>query len=99
MDQEKRIARVREMEEAFDLSSAAVRRLSDALDCMDEARDALSRLTEYYESPLWREDFGADDAGLLPPELKRGVLSEDGVWDLLAEWRELKERMRRFFKE
>lgn len=82
------------MEEAFDAASAAVRALSDALNGYEEAREALDRLTEYYESPLWREDFEADEAGLLPPDLKRGVLGEDGVWDLLTEWRELRERIR-----
>lgn len=89
-----RIDRIRAMEEAFDASRSAVRALSDALDGMEQACQTLDRLTEYYESPLWREDFEADEAGLLPPGLKRGVLSEDGVWDLLTEWRELKKRMR-----
>jgi len=40
------------MEEAFDAASAAVRALSDALNGYEEAREALDRLTEYYESPL-----------------------------------------------
>ena len=82
------------MEEAFDAASAAVRALSDALDGYEEAREALDRLTEYYESPLWREDFEADEAGLLPPDLKRGVLGEDGLWELLEERKTLLDRMR-----
>ena len=82
------------MEEAFDAASAAVRALSDALNGYEEAREALDRLTEYYESPLWREDFEADEAGLLPPDLKRGVLGEDGLWDLLEERKTLLDRMR-----
>ena len=48
----------------------------------------LKLLTEYYEGPLWREDFEADEAGKLPKELKRGVLSEDAVYNLLEELRE-----------
>lgn len=82
------------MEEAFDAASAAVRALSDALNGYEEAREALDRLTEYYESPLWREDFEADEAGLLPPDLKRGVLGEDGLWYLLEERKTLLDRMR-----
>ncbi len=42
-------------------------------------------LISYYESPLWREDFELDEKGLLPPGLKRGVLSEDGVYNYLTE--------------
>ena len=43
-------------------------------------------LEEYYTSGEWRNDYEADEAGLLPSGLKRGVLSQDGVYDLLAEW-------------
>ena len=48
----------------------------------------LRELTDYYESPLWREDFEADEQGLLPQGLKRGVLSEDGLYNLLDRLRE-----------
>ena len=43
-------------------------------------------LEEYYTSGEWRNDYEADEAGLLPSDLKRGVLSQDGVYDLLTEW-------------
>ena len=42
-------------------------------------------LEDYYESSLWREDFLLDEKGLLPKDLKRGVLSQDGVYDLLSD--------------
>lgn len=44
----------------------------------------LKRLLAYYESPLWLSDYGLDEQGLLPAGLKRGVLSEDGVYNFLA---------------
>ena len=37
----------------------------------------------YYRSPLWRSDFEADEAGKLPADLPRGVLSEDGIYNAL----------------
>lgn len=40
-------------------------------------------LEEYYISGEWREDYEADEAGQVSPDLKRGVLSQDGVYDLL----------------
>jgi hypothetical protein len=43
-------------------------------------------LDAYYTSGEWQEDYEADEAGLLPAELKRGVLSQDGLYDLLTEW-------------
>ena len=39
-------------------------------------------LSSYYET-LWKEDFEADEQGLIPKDMKRGVLSEDGLYDLL----------------
>ena len=46
----------------------------------------LAILDEYYTSGEWREDYEADEAGLLPKDMKRGVLSQDGVYDLLSRW-------------
>ncbi|MBP3747571.1 MAG: DUF4298 domain-containing protein [Ruminococcus sp.] len=45
--------------------------------------NALRSLSDYYGSAAWKRDFAADEAGLLPQDLKRGVLSEDGVYDLI----------------
>ena len=54
---------------------------------MDQAENgdmnALRSLSDYYGSAAWKRDFAADEAGLLPQDLKRGVLSEDGVYDLI----------------
>ena len=41
-------------------------------------------LSSYYES-IWKEDFEADEQGLIPKDMKRGVLSEDGLYNLLQE--------------
>ena len=40
-------------------------------------------LNAYYTSGLWLEDYEADERCELPPDLKRGVLSQDGLYDLL----------------
>ena len=50
----------------------------------------LKELEDYYTSPEWKEDYAADEAGLLPAEMKRGVLSQDGISDLLDRFRDLK---------
>ena len=41
-------------------------------------------LREYYENGQWLLDYEADERGELPATLKRGVLSQDGLWDLLT---------------
>ena len=42
-------------------------------------------LREYYENGQWLRDYEADERGELPVTLERGVLSQDGLWDLLNE--------------
>jgi hypothetical protein len=79
------IQRIVAMEAAFDRTALAVQMLEAALDTYETVKVDIDRLTEYLESGAWREDFEADEAGLVPGDLKRGVLSEDGLYDLLAD--------------
>ena len=50
-----------------------------------ETKEIPRELMDYYFGGQWLLDYEADGRGELPPELKRGVLSEDGVWNLIAE--------------
>ena len=79
------VQRIAAMEAAFDRTALAVRMMESALDTYETVKVDIDRLTEYLESGAWREDFEADEAGLIPKDLKRGVLSEDGLYDLLAD--------------
>ena len=88
-----RIQRIQEMEGHLDAASEAVSRLSEALSEYEDVQKRLKKLTDYYESAQWMKDYEADEAGKLPQDLKRGVLSEDAVYDLLTENRELLVRM------
>lgn len=42
-------------------------------------------MSDYYGSKQWRKDFEADEQGLYPEDLKRGGLSEYGVYDLFEQ--------------
>ena len=46
-------------------------------------QEAIRILADYYGSKEWKQDFADDETGRLPKDLKRGVLSEDGIWNLL----------------
>lgn len=85
--------RIRQMEQRLERSAAAVMALSAALDRYEEVKEDISALEAYYGSETWKQDFADDEAGLLPPSLKRGVLSEDSIWNLLTDARELVERL------
>ena len=82
------------MEQSMERASAAVTELSAALRNYAAVQDDLAALNAYYGSDEWKNDFADDEAGLLPATLKRGVLSEDGLWNLLADHRELTERIK-----
>ena len=81
------------MEQHLDRASQAVIRLSAALDDYAEAQEAIRELSAYYGSNDWKQDYADDEQGLLPHDLKRGVLSEDAIWNLLEDSRNLNFRM------
>ena len=89
-----RIERITHMESLFDKSEEVVRRLEAALKDFAELGHDIAKLEAYYTSPQWRKDFEADEAGKLPQDLKRGVLSEDGIYDLLSDYHCLKDQIR-----
>lgn len=87
------IERIIQMERRLEKSAAAVMELSTALDKYEAVQEDIKALDRYYGSVEWKQDYADDEAGLLPADLKRGVLSEDGIWNLLSDARELKKRL------
>ena len=47
--------------------------------------DLLKELLDYYDGGLWLQDYFLDEQGKLPENLKRGILSQDGLYNLLEE--------------
>ena len=87
------IERIKTMDLQLDRASQAVMQLSAALEDYAEAQPAIRELSAYYGSDEWKQDFADDEEGLLPPDLKRGVLSEDAAWNVLADSNALNIRM------
>ncbi len=75
------IDRVRRMEAYMNAVQAAVANgTADTPEIMELRRI----LTEYMDGGQWMKDYEADERGELPSDLKRGVLSEDLLYDLLT---------------
>lgn len=70
------INRIRRMEACFD-------RLQSIADEDAVSREMLQTLTQYYESGQWLQDYELDEKGLLPQDMKRGILAQDAVYDFL----------------
>ena len=98
-ENKQQIARIRQMERHLNVATAAVKRLEGALDKWEAVQEAIAALKGYYGSDQWRQDYADDEAGLLPDDLKRGVLSEDGIWNLLTDVNELNQRIKRVTKK
>ena len=48
-------------------------------------QDKIEVLKEYYQSGLWLQDYECDERGELPENLKRGILSQDALYDFFSE--------------
>ena len=85
--------RISHFETILNDAAAAKEALFAALDTFEALFPKLESLAAYYGSEVWKRDFSDDEAGLLASDLRRGVLSEDGVYDLLEEIGALQSRM------
>lgn len=84
------IERIERMEALFEELLEAFEERGAEILFDDLLNKNLSVLTEYYEGGEWMSDYELDEQGLLPIDLKRGILSEDGVYNFLFELEESK---------
>ena len=85
--------RITQMEQRLDRATAAVEALETAMEQYQAAQDDLAALDAYLGSPEWHADRNDDEAERLPADLRRGVLSEDAIWNLLERNRELQKQI------
>lgn len=86
MDQ---LERIEQMEKEYDSVRKSLTDFSSAIEGYQAALPLLQELKDYYQSEDWMNEYLADETGMLPTELKRGVLSEDGINRLLEDNAEL----------
>ncbi len=80
-----RLARIAHMEDIYDRCREAMEGLLPAAERFAKLRPLMNELISYYESPLWQEDFDADRNGEIPENIKRGILTEDAIYDLITD--------------
>lgn len=81
----KTIERIEYMERLFDEVSNAVAADGDRVLRDAAIKEKVKILTRYYDNGQWLKDYKCDERGELPPGLKRGILSEDGMYNLLCD--------------
>ena len=94
MNNEKAIERIQEMEEILDRASRVMDELESKVAELEALQPDIQKLEKYYTGKNWKSDLKLDEEGKLPKDLKRGVLSEDGIYDLFERYRELKDSIK-----
>lgn len=75
-EKEQLIARITEMEDRYDELTTVLGELDMAIQSYLDFKEDLGILRNYMESGQWKKDFEADEAGEVPADLKREVLSQ-----------------------
>lgn len=88
------LERIAYMEKLLDEGNAAIKALSDAIEAYKAAIPGMDELIAYYTGKQWMQDFNDDTAGKIPNDIKRGVLSEDSVYDLISDRAAIEKELR-----
>ncbi len=87
------IQRICAMEEKLERCVAALAVLESALDGYQSVSRDIQALAEYMDGGQWLRDYTDDAFGRIPRDLKRGVLSQDALYDMLTDDCRLKQTM------
>ena len=87
------------MEDILQKANHTLNTLEASIFDLQHMQDDIQKLADYYGSKQWRKDFEADEQGLYPEDLRRGVLSEDGIYNLLERNKEVMEMLKPYLDE
>lgn len=79
------ISRITKMEKLFDDLKFSFEKSKEEFYKNKNLQRKLKVLTNYYENGKWLKDYQLDEENLLPKNLKRGILSQDGFYNFLCE--------------
>ena len=79
------ISRITKMEKLFDDLKFSFEKSKEEFYKNKNLQKKLKALTNYYENGKWLKDYQLDEENLLPKNLKRGILSQDGFYNFLCE--------------
>ncbi len=78
------IERIRYMTNLYEEIEHILLYSDNVRDDLVKIKDKIEELEKYYTGPEWMEDFEADNEGLIPKDMNRGILTEDAIYDLLC---------------
>ena len=81
------------METILDKATQKMNALEKKIEEYEDFQSEIKKLEAYYTSQQWKDDYAMDEDGKISEKLKRGVLSQDAVWNMLERNRELARRI------
>ncbi len=82
------IERITKNEERLDRINNCIKQMEETLSNMKSIQKDLALLNKYYGSKNWFKDKEAYEQGKIP-KIKAGVLSEDAIWNMNEEYKDL----------
>lgn len=84
-----------QMESLLNKATKRLDALEKIISDYEKFQSEIQKLEEYYTSQQWKDDFAMDEAGEFPEKLRRGVLSEDGIYNFLERNKEMMDWIKR----
>ena len=85
---------IRQMEAIYERLQQRANNIEKSIDEYIQLQSEMKKLEEYYTSQQWKEDFAMDERGEFPRNIQRGILSEDGIYNLLEQNKEIMDRIK-----
>ena len=79
------INKIKEMEEILNKHSKEIEEFKKALEKFKESQKDYKKLSDYYSSQEYMDDYDESEKGNIDPEISQGIFSEDLVYDLLGD--------------
>lgn len=83
-----KFAHISEFEKNLEFQQNVLENLENVLNTMKKSLVEYEKLVEYYYSDQRDKDLEADQKGEIPKNLKRAVLSEDEIYNMMIGYRE-----------
>lgn len=93
-----RIKRIDEMEKCLDTSIEKIKQFKEALKEYKKVQKQIKKISKYYGSKEWYKDFD-DYNDKKISNIKAGVLSEDGIYNVIMENKEIGKELNKLSKE
>ena len=86
-------AHITKMEKILDEHAEILKKLNAILEFIDSHQEEYQKLVDYYYSGQRNQDLKDDEEHRIPQNLKRGVLSEDGIYNFIGDYFDTSVRM------